>query len=89
MIDDNQVRAKNVQAFLKSDYPKGSLPTVDEAKKRAEDEVQHNRADAFRRSKAKRNIERRIDKYDPADDYQSMCRLSDALRDVGGQTFTA
>ncbi len=55
---------------------------LEEHRKRAEDEVQRNRVDAFRRGKAKRNIERRIDKYDAADDYQSMCRLSDALRDL-------
>jgi hypothetical protein len=37
MINDKQVRAKDVQAFLKSDYPSDSLPSVDEAKKLAAD----------------------------------------------------
>jgi hypothetical protein len=35
MIDDRQVRAKDVQAFLSADYPADSLPSVEEAKKLA------------------------------------------------------
>src|SRR5690606_26932105 len=32
LIDDRSVRTKDIRAFLESDYPLDSLPTVDEAK---------------------------------------------------------
>ncbi len=44
MIDDKSVRAKDVQAFLKNEYPPDSLPSVDEAKALARQFQDENKA---------------------------------------------
>jgi len=48
LIDDKSVRTKDIRAFLEKDFPAGSLPSVEEARKLAE---QHRKArEAFVKS---------------------------------------
>ena len=65
MIDDRQVRTKDIRAFLEKDYPLESLPTVDEARALARDhrkaledfekaEARSDRIDTLKRQQAER-----------------------------------
>jgi hypothetical protein len=63
LIDDRQVRTKDVRAFLEMDFPPESLPSVEQARAQAA-QRQRAREDAHRSREARQREERTIRKPD-------------------------
>jgi len=78
MIDDKEVRAKDVQAILAKDYPPESLPTVEDAKSFAAQHREHIKQHEKSDQKAERRDQLRAKQEDRR---KSLIAHREALRD--------